>query len=66
MTQKQQLLALFHENGNSITLGTILQTTLAAEYRARISELRNDGYDIPRPALNRKEPSKNLYTLRET
>lgn len=61
MTQKEQLLTLFRENDGHITLGQIMQTSLAAEYRARMTDLRHEGYTI---ALKRgKRPSENLYTL---
>lgn len=61
MTQKQQLLQLFADNGGAVTLGQILQTTLAAEYRARMSDLRRDGYVID--CKTGTEPSKNEYRL---
>lgn len=61
MTQREQLLDLFNRNGNRLTLGQIMQTTLACEYRARISELRRRGTVI---LLERgKTPSENKYTL---
>ena len=63
MTQKQQLLNLFKENHNVLTLGQILQTNLAAEYRARMTDLRNQGTQI---LFSRgKTPSQNTYTLLE-
>ena len=62
MTQKEQLLKLFADNGNQITLGMIMKTTLAAEYRARISELRNANYEIL-CTIDKDEPNNNLYTL---
>lgn len=64
MTQKEQLLKLFRDNGNMVTLGMILKTSLAAEYRARMSDLRRDGYDIT-CTINAKEPSENIYMLIE-
>lgn len=61
MTQKKHLLELFRLNGGQITLGTILQTTLAAEYRARMTDLRREGHQI---VFKRgTKPSENLYTL---
>ena len=61
MTQREQLLNLFQANGNRLTLGQILNTTLAAEYRARITELRHEGYII---TLERgKTSSENVYRL---
>ena len=61
MTQHQALLSLFYNNNKQITLGAIMQTTLAAEYRARISELRRMGYVIE--CVKGKTPSENLYRL---
>ena len=63
MTQKEQLLYLFREHQNKLTLGQILNTTLAAAYRGRMSDLRNDGYVINLELGN--NPSENLYTLVE-
>ena len=60
-TQKQRLLKLFADNGNQLSLGMIMQTDLAAEYRARISDLRNEGHEIL-CTIDHKEPSNNLYT----
>lgn len=63
MTQKEQLVYLFKDHGNRLTLSQILNTNLAAEYRARMTDLRHDGYTI---TLERgKTPSENLYTLVE-
>jgi len=63
MTQKEQLLQLFVENGNVLTLRQILNTTLCAEYRARISELRKSGYKIE---YSRGHiASDNLYQLKD-
>lgn len=61
MTQKQQLLEMFETNGNMLKLGQILQTNLAAEYRARISDLRREGYDIT--CTISPTPSENIYML---
>jgi len=44
-TQKERLLKLFADNGNILSLGQIMKTDLAAEYRARISELRNERHE---------------------
>jgi len=63
LTQRQHLLQLFHENGNRLTLGQILKTTLAAEYRARLSEMRRDNYIIT--CTKGETPSQNLYVLTE-
>ena len=64
MSQQSDLLKLFHDNHNFLTLGEILRTPLAAEYRARMSELRkNFGYII---TLERgPRPSENAYRLIE-
>lgn len=61
MTQHEQLIRLFERNGNRVTLGQIMQTTLAAEYRARMSELRRHGYRITCQRAAKK--SENLYVL---
>jgi hypothetical protein len=60
-TQYEQLIALFRRNNNRVTLGQIMQTTLAAEYRARMSELRREGYLIT--CTKGKTPSENLYHM---
>lgn len=65
MTQRQHLIALFKEHGNTLTLGQILQTTLAAEYRARMTELRHEGYTIRCYKIKGKGPSENVYWLTE-
>jgi len=65
-TQKERLLTLFRDNGNMLSLGMIMKTDLADEWRARLTELRNDGYEIPSPVMDRKNPSNNLYTLIES
>lgn len=62
VTQIEQLIKLFRENGNRLTLGQILNTTLAAEYRARMTDIRNSQrYEIK--FQRGKCPSENLYTL---
>jgi len=63
MTQHEQLIDLFRRNGNRLTLGQILQTTLAAEYRARMTDLRKLGYTIL--CAKGKRASENLYTMAE-
>ena len=63
MTQREQLLTLFRQNGNRLTLGQILNTTLAAEYRARMTDLRHEDYTIT--CTKGKTPSQNLYQLIE-
>jgi len=61
VTQKEAMLDLFRKNGNKLTLGQILNTYLAAEYRARMTDLRHDGFMIV--YRRGKSPSENLYTL---
>lgn len=61
--QKQLMLKMFADNGNTLLLGQILKTELSAEYRKIFSLLRKDGYNIPKPKLNRNEPGKNKYIL---
>lgn len=65
MSQKSDLLKYFRANGNRLTLGQILNTKLAAEYRARITDLRGDGYVIICDDKNKPNPSENVYTLIE-
>lgn len=65
MSQKSDLLKLFRVNGGRITLGQIMKTSLGAEYRARISELRRDGYVILCDDKDKLFPSDNIYTLVE-
>lgn len=61
MTQKQALLEMFHNYGNKMTLGQILQSPVGYEWRARATELRREGYRIE---LERGEkPSMNTYHL---
>ena len=61
MTQKEQLLDLFRQYGGTLTLGQIMQTTLGCEYRARMTDLRHEGYVI---AYERgKIASENKYHL---
>jgi hypothetical protein len=63
MTQHEQLIQLFRSHGYCVTLGQIMQTTLAAEYRARITELRKDGFVIT--CEKGKRPSENIYRMTE-
>lgn len=61
MSQATDLLDMFIAHGHKLTLGQILQTRLAAEYRARMTDLRKKGFTI---TLERgKQPSDNLYRL---
>jgi hypothetical protein len=63
LTQKQGILELFRENGNKLTLSHILNTLYAAEYRARFSDLRREGYIIN--CIRGENPSNNIYELIE-
>lgn len=61
MSQITDLLDLFIAHGHKLTLGQILQTRLAAEYRARMTDLRKQGFTI---TLERgKRPSDNTYHI---
>lgn len=62
-TQHEQLIHLFRRNNYRVTLGQIMQTTLAAEYRARMTELRKKGYFIV--CTKGKIPSENTYCMSE-
>ena len=64
-SQQQQCLDMFRANDYHVTTGMFLKTTLSAEYRKIISELRKLGFEIPAPRLNRSQPGLNLYTLIE-
>ncbi len=61
MSQYKDALEFFRQNGNRVTLGQIMQTSLACEYRKLFSMMRGEGYQI-QCKLNRKEPSLNEYT----
>jgi hypothetical protein len=61
MSQMTQLIDLFVASGNELTLGEILRTSLAAEYRARMTDLRKEGFTIT--LIRGKHPSDNLYRL---
>lgn len=63
MTQHEMLLDLFRRNNHKLTLGQILNTTLAAEYRARMTELRREGFIIT--CTKGKKSSENTYALCE-
>ena len=61
ITQREELLRLFQENGNRLTLQQILESSLGYEWRARATELRREGYRI---VLERGVRSQdNTYTL---
>lgn len=61
--QKNLMLKMFTDNRNTLTTGDFLKCELSAEYRKIISLLRKDGYNIPKPKLNRDKPSLNKYIL---
>ena len=63
MSQKLALLQLFRDNNNKLKLNQILNTYFAAEYRARMTDLRKEGYVII--CERGKIPSENVYTLIE-
>lgn len=65
MSQKTDLIKLFRANGGRLTLGQIMKTHLAAEYRARISDARRDGYVILCDDKDKPSPSENVYILIE-
>lgn len=60
MSQKESILEFFRLNGDRLTLGQILKTHHAAEYRKWFSILRGEGYRIE-CKRNNKAPSENLY-----
>ena len=60
-TQKESILELFKLYDGKVTLGQIMKTPLAAEYRARFSEMRKEGYSII--CKKGDVPSENTYTL---
>ena len=62
MNSTDRFLEFFHSHGNILTLGEIMKTAHICEYRKHISLLRHRGYKIV-CVENRKEPSKNTYTL---
>ncbi len=63
MSQHMQLIELFRQNNHIVSLSQILNTTLAAEYRARITELRKKGYIIA--CHKGKRASENTYIMVE-
>lgn len=67
MTQKEQLLELFSQNGNKLSLGQMLSHPSGIGYKAtsRFSELRKMGYRITLVFQDHDNPSNNLYELIE-
>jgi len=66
MNQTESYLQWVKDRGGVVTLGDILSSPCgwAAEYRRFHSELRQKGYEVT-VKLNRKEPSKNTYVLKD-
>lgn len=64
MNQAHRLLDLFHEHGNRLTLGQILDARISSKYTNRISDLRKMGYSVTCEE-HRDSPTDNLYTLFE-
>lgn len=66
MSQSKELLKLFEENGNKLTLGQILGnwTRVGSKYTNRISELRKLGYEVE-CVENKERPTDNLYILKQ-
>lgn len=62
MSDTQEFRHWIEDRGGKATLGEILNTHFAAEYRKHASLLRREGYTIE-CVMNHKEPSKNLYIL---
>jgi hypothetical protein len=64
MNDTEEFLEWFKGRGCKVTLGEIMQTRHGVEYRKFFSLLRRPPYGLDiRVTLNRREPSKNLYTL---
>jgi len=65
MTQFEQMIAAFKDNGNMLTTGKMVKIN-PCEYRKIVSLIRQDPrYEIPDPILDKEHPSNNLYTLIE-
>lgn len=65
MSQADNLLDLFHQNQNKLTLGQILEAwrLVGSKYTNRISEIRDMGYDVE-CIQNFENPTENVYLLR--
>lgn len=59
--QSTKLIELFRQHQWMLTLRDIMRTELAAEYRARITELRHEGFTIV--CIRGKTPSENSYSM---
>jgi hypothetical protein len=64
MTHKELILEAFHRSGGSMSLGFILQHPWGYEFRARVTELRRQGFVIV--CEKAKRPSDNVYRLLES
>ena len=66
MSQTDQLLMLFREHGNRLTLGEMLDNwrRIGSNETGRISDLRRAGYIIECKE-DRDLPTANLYILRD-
>jgi len=62
MSDTKHFLQWMTDRGGRVTLGEILKTTFAAEYRKHISLLRRMGHRITLKQ-NFERPSENLYVL---
>lgn len=61
MTQRQIILKAFHENGNKLTLGYVLQFPWGYKFASRCADLRKEKYVIT--CTPGKTASENTYTL---
>jgi len=59
--QAQELVRFFRDNNWTLRLHDLLQTSFASEYRARITELRREGYTVT--CQRSKRPGENVYTM---
>jgi len=64
MTETDSFKIWLEERGNRVTLGEIMQTHYGCEYRKHFSLLRQKGIDYA-VQIHRKEPSQNLYYLKQ-
>ena len=63
MSQHEAILEFFRSRGGKARLGEILQHPFGYEFRARASELRQQGYKIE--CIKADKASDNLYCLTE-